>query len=558
MNKIYKYLLDYLDKNIPLAIAIIIETRGSTPQVQGATAIFSTDGLLYGTLGGGILEADAQERSVHAIREKSSQMYEFDLDAGISSDEGALCGGKAIILIDATPEKSITVLREMNISFTNRQPGVLATFISKYVDGKVVISWKWIKKNIIDDPGLTPDYSEYNDTFKKCLDRDQLFYLQIEDRSRFEDAPENKLFLKPLFPMPGLIIAGAGHIGQAVAHLGSLLEFEVTIIDDRPEYCNRERIPDADHVIVEDIGKAFHDIPAAPDNYIVIVTRGHKNDADALRECINSEAAYIGMIGSKRKVRQMREKFLGEGWATPSRFDQVYAPIGVDIQSKTVQEIAISICAQLVLVRNQKQKKKNNVSINAIILAAGESRRMGQPKLLMPFGEATVIDTVIGEIIRSGVNDIIIVLGSEKDRIRNQVKDYPLIIVENPEYHDGMLSSIQCGLRALPDNTDAILVLLGDQPMIPASVINDVINAYRQTKKGIIIAVHNGKRGHPILFDKKYKQEVEQFNSDQSLHDLTRRNPEDILEIEVGTPVILRDIDTIEDYNKELKYRRLT
>jgi len=107
MKNIYKYLLDQLEKNIPLAIATIVETKGSTPQVQGASAIFNRDGLMQGTLGGGILEADAEKRAFRAIQEKDTQLYEFDLDAGINSDDAALCGGKAVILIDACPEKSI-------------------------------------------------------------------------------------------------------------------------------------------------------------------------------------------------------------------------------------------------------------------------------------------------------------------------------------------------------------------------------------------------------------------------------------------------------------------
>jgi molybdenum cofactor cytidylyltransferase len=183
---------------------------------------------------------------------------------------------------------------------------------------------------------------------------------------------------------------------------------------------------------------------------------------------------------------------------------------------------------------------------------------MGQPKLLMPFGERTIIDVVIREAIRSELNHLIVVVGSDKDKIERQIQDYPLTVTENPEYHRGMLSSVQCGLRALPDNSDAAMILLGDQPMIPASVINQVIHAYHQSDKGIVIAVHNGKRGHPILFEMKYRHEVLQLSKDHSLHDLTRNHSDDILEVEVDTPDILRDIDTIDDYNKELTYRRLT
>ena len=336
-----------------------------------------------------------------------------------------------------------------------------------------------------------------------------------------------------------------------------MLEFEITVIDDRPEYSNKEKNPDADQIIVENIGKAIRKIPKTPETYIVIVTPGHKNDADALRQCIDSEVAYIGMIGSKRKISLMRKKFLEEEWATPSQFDRIHAPIGVEIQSKTVQEIAVSICAQLILIRHQKHKEKHKSIINAIILAAGESRRMGKPKLLLPYGDGTIIETVIGQTIRSKADNVLVVLGSDKEKISKQIRNYPVEISENREFQNGMLSSIQCGLKAMPVNTHAVLVLLGDQPMIPSSVIDKIIDAYRQSEKGIVIAVNNGKPGHPILFEMKYRNEVEQLISGSSLRDFTHKHSEDILEVEVDAPGILRDIDTMNDYNKELKYRRL-
>jgi molybdenum cofactor cytidylyltransferase len=133
-----------------------------------------------------------------------------------------------------------------------------------------------------------------------------------------------------------------------------------------------------------------------------------------------------------------------------------------------------------------------------------------------------------------------------------------VIIAENPEYQNGMLSSIQCGLRAVPDDTDAVMVLLGDQPMINGPVIDKLTNTYEHTDKGILIAVHHEKRGHPILFKIKYKKEIEQLTFQNSMHDFTRKFAGDILEVETGTTDVLKDIDTPEDYHKELKYRRLS
>jgi xanthine dehydrogenase accessory factor len=165
-------------------------------------------------------------------------------------------------------------------------------------------------------------------------------------------------FLEPLSPLPRLVIAGAGHIGRAVAHLGHLLDFEVTVIDDRAEFANRERLPEVDTIVLDDIGRAVAEFPSAPDTYFVIVTRGHRDDAGALRACIKLPAAYVGMIGSRRKISLMREEFIAREWATAREFDRVHAPIGLPIGSKTVEEIGVSIAAELVQVRSGRTGEK--------------------------------------------------------------------------------------------------------------------------------------------------------------------------------------------------------
>jgi xanthine dehydrogenase accessory factor len=134
-----------------------------------------------------------------------------------------------------------------------------------------------------------------------------------------------------------------------------MLDFEVTVIDDRPEYANSENLPDADHIIVKDIGAALKDMKKGSDTYVVIVTRGHKDDAAALNPCIGSELAYTGMIGSKNKIATMRDSFIQNGWATAKQWETIHSPIGLDIKSRTVEEIALSIAAQLVLVRNSNK-----------------------------------------------------------------------------------------------------------------------------------------------------------------------------------------------------------
>jgi xanthine dehydrogenase accessory factor len=132
-----------------------------------------------------------------------------------------------------------------------------------------------------------------------------------------------------------------------------MLDFEVIVIDDRREFANPDNLPDADHIIVKNIGEAMEVIEKTADTYIVIVTRGHKDDGVALKPCIGSDVAYVGMIGSKGKVAKMHSEFIRQGWATEEQWNRIYTPIGLDIKSKTVEEIAVSIAAQLVLVRNR-------------------------------------------------------------------------------------------------------------------------------------------------------------------------------------------------------------
>jgi len=534
VKNIYSTLVREPEKNKPVALATLLDTKGSVPQVRGATALFSEDGLIAGTLGGGVLEADASNRTIEIIKHCSSDIYEFDLNAEITSKEAAICGGSAIILIDACLEESRKVFQAMEKSIQSGQSGVLLTSIARQKG--MIIERQWFESAS----------GDYYQEMLQCLDDRKCLYIESSD--------ETALFFEPIFPLPGLIIAGAGHIGRALAHLANLLDFEVTVIDDRPEYANSHNIPDADHLVVDNIGKALSGMTRSPDTYIVIVTRGHKDDGEALRACLDDDVAYIGMIGSKRKIRLMRDEFISQGWATESQLDRVYAPVGLEIGSKTVQEIAVSISAQLVQIRHQRHHLRKLPSVTAIILGAGESSRMGKPKLLLPFGDRTMIGTVISNVLASSVEKVIVVLGSNYESHREVIKDYPVEIVNNKRYREGMLSSVKCGLKAVSDAADAVMVLLGDQPMIQAGEMDQLIESYMDSEKEIAIATHEKKRGHPILFGRKFIRELTGYPREASLRDLLQKHPSEILEMKTGNDGILRDIDTENDYQFELKH----
>lgn len=188
----------------------------------------------------------------------------------------------------------------------------------------------------------------------------------------------------------------------------------------------------------------------------------------------------------------------------------------------------------------------------AIILAAGESKRMKVPKMLLTFNGKTMIEKVIENVTGSEIFRTLVVLGSYRDEILGIISHLPVCHCYNENYREGMLSSVKCGLQNLPVNCDAVLIFPGDLPFIDSDVINRIINTYRKTGKGIIIPVYKKKRGHPLLIGFKYKNEVEKLPDDEGLRSLSNMYRDDVLEVITRSPGILQDFDTKEDYLNEI------
>jgi len=354
MRSIHHTVLEQIRSGSKIVLATVVHTAGSTPQKPGSSALFGEAGLLAGTVGGGMLEGEVQHIAESVMISGVSDYFYFNLDSA-EGGEGAICGGEARVLVDADPSAHLQALESIENSLSRRQEGFLLTVISRKHDQGRSIRRYFLDGSKTEDlpSGMDPEFKEVVVSHMKQAIRYGFSGIDLET------IPEHQVkmaFLEHLKPMPQLLIAGGGHIGKALAHLGSLLEFEVTVVDDRPEFASRQHIPDADHLVVKEIGKALIELKPGKDSYIVIVTRGHSFDGEALKACIDCSAAFIGMIGSKHKVGIMKKQFLDEGWATSEQWSSIYTPIGLPIGSKTVQEIAISIAAQLVEVRNSKKE----------------------------------------------------------------------------------------------------------------------------------------------------------------------------------------------------------
>ncbi len=189
--------------------------------------------------------------------------------------------------------------------------------------------------------------------------------------------------------------------------------------------------------------------------------------------------------------------------------------------------------------------------ISVILLAAGEAKRMGRLKQLMPLGEKSILEHSLDNLLGSRVNEAIVVVGCEAEAVAKKVAARPVRVVVNPNYKQGMSTSLVKGLDLVSDGAKAIMVALADQPFISSQVINQLIGEFERHKKGIAVPVYKGKRGHPIIFAIKYRKELLGLSGDAGAKAILEKHPEDVLEVDTGSEDIHRDIDDMKSYEKE-------
>lgn len=295
---VFQSLADASRTGEQVVLALISGAKGSSPQKVGAKALFYGDGRIQGTLGGGCLEAEIQQRALQTLQTGQGAAFDLLLDHDFGWDDGLICGGKVLGLI--LPDAASAGVK----------------FWSELAERQDTIIW-----------GVKKDFSI----------------------ARVSDAlVPDWLYQETITPRCNLWIAGAGHIAQAVAPLAVQLDFNVTVYDDRPALANHHYFPREIRLEVDVWEKlASLPLPGTP-AFGLIVTRGHRHDALVLKDWIHKSFLFLGMIGSSRKARTIFDHFREENIATAEQLQRVACPVGIPIKSQSVQEIAVSIMAQFI------------------------------------------------------------------------------------------------------------------------------------------------------------------------------------------------------------------
>ena len=328
-----------LDRGVECVYCAVIETRGSTPQKAGAAMLVFPDGNQRGTLGGGCVEAEVKQRALRTLGEAGedkAQVLTFSLDDNYGWDDGLICGGRMTILAQPLrPQndagKYYRRFRELVESAQGCTEAVVLGSGSRF---------------LFDGVGNLVEGSEPPAGLLENL---------VSLRKRPRPYVAAGVSYLPMLPRITVFIVGGGHVGQAVAKLATDVDFDVWVLDDRERYASAERFPSAQRVLVGDIGAKLKELVQAeditPSVYVLIVTRGHAHDEEALYHLARAPAGYIGMIGSKRKIKLIYEDLIARG--IPAEvLQKVHAPLGFNIGSQTVPEIAVSIVAELIACRN--------------------------------------------------------------------------------------------------------------------------------------------------------------------------------------------------------------
>jgi len=335
-SDIHQVIAELAGRGDRLAVALVLGAEGSTPVGVGAKAVIEANGVIRGTVGGGAVEAEAQRRAREAIATSRPRVFDFLLHGHAAADAQPICGGRMRLLVDPTAGQHRHAYAAAAAARARRERGALLTRVRSGDPCEVAV--EFLREDAIPPEASFPGAEAVRAVLKS--EEPELF---VGER--------HEVLVEPLIPRPVLVIVGGGHVGQALAAQADLVGFEVVVMDDRPEFTRPELFPAGATTCCGPVAERLAEFPLAHDTYVVIVTRGHQHDAETLAACLRRPAAYVGMIGSRRKVALMRDEFVKSGRATPEEFGRVYAPIGLDIGAATVPEIATSIVAQLVAVR---------------------------------------------------------------------------------------------------------------------------------------------------------------------------------------------------------------
>ncbi len=342
MRDVVRQLIKALEQNRELLVCQVVETRGSTPQKAGALMVVDTSGGQAGTLGGGCVENEVKLKAMQQLGGSGAALHTFVLDHDYAWADGLICGGKMMIVTQpVSGPEALAYYRALDEVIGEA---------NGYTEG-VIVDPDSAPGTVLGGRFLFDALGDLKTCWPAAAPPAGLRSKLLPPSERPKPVVRDGAALLPGWPRVRLIVVGAGHVGHAVAGLAAAVDFDVWVVDDRHQYANADRFPAAQRLVVGPFDEVLPSLEITPQTYALIVTRGHGHDQEALFHLAPTPAAYVGLIGSRRKIRLILDNLREAGIPAPD-LERVTAPVGLDIGSQSVMEIAVSIVAELIARRN--------------------------------------------------------------------------------------------------------------------------------------------------------------------------------------------------------------
>jgi xanthine dehydrogenase accessory factor len=334
------------DDGEDLVLVTVLSKSGSAPCLAGAKMVVRADGSSIGTVGGGVLEAAAQKRAARVFKTGVAEILSFNLTGADAASMQMICGGNVKLLVDYIPASTlnIEIFKRLRSALQSGEKCYLLAALGKVGSE----NFQTVRGLILEDGTLTGEFPYPQQSLDLLVEK--------SCRSTYpvvETVDDEQFVIERCFVPSTVFIFGAGHVSQQVALLAEMVDFQTIVLDDRSEYANRERFPQADSIkVLDSFEDCFAGFEPDGDSYVVIVTRGHQHDKTVLAQALRTRAGYIGMMGSRSKREELFKVLQQEGFSSEA-LERVHCPIGLNIKAATTSEIAVSIIAELIQTRAQ-------------------------------------------------------------------------------------------------------------------------------------------------------------------------------------------------------------
>jgi len=553
------------------ALVTVVHVEGSSYRSPGARMLVTEDGMLTGAISGGCLEGDALRKALLVMMEERPLLVTYD-----TSDEDAAAWGVALgcngiirVLIEPIPpgtaETPVSLLQR---AVEKRQYSVIVTCFTPedkknpaqgtclavttdgayHVDGKPAIPYAH----------MAADIAQVRET------KGSVFV-------RYPDGEGTAVivFMEYLAPPPALVVAGAGNDVLPLAALAELMGWEVTLVDGRPAYADEARFPSC-RIIVSGPSDALDQASIDEDTAVILMSHNYDYDKAVLERAINTPARYIGILGPAKKRERLLAELAIEESTVSSAGRRIFGPMGLDIGAETAEEIALSVMAEIKAVfagkagehladvggsihRRQTRILPSLRVYGIMVLAAGESKRLGTPKQQLTYRGQTLLERSVRGALETGVAATVVVLGAGAETIQEKLEGLPVNKVINVDHQSGIASSIRSGVqwfKAHYPHVENVLIMLCDQPHVDTGHLHKLIQAQQLSGARIVASHYADRKGVPAVFHSSLFPQLLNLKGDTGAKHIIEALEDEVLAVSFPQGAV--DVDTEEAYGQIL------